>query len=205
MYLKSVTTQTQLENIRELYEEAFPKSEKKPFEFILQKRDEGCFEILEITDDAECFCGLAIMMLYRNLALLDYFAVAPGRRGKGAGSAALKALQEKYAGSKFMLEIESTVGLNPLGLSQQNYNNGEREVTQMSAQVSELSEEEKSLRLRRKSFYLRNGMVPMDFQVDLFGVEMEILVYGESVTFEDYYSVLESTVPSNLIHHVKLL
>lgn len=205
MDLRIAATQEQLDNIRELYEDAFPKSEKKPFAFILQKRDEGCFEILEITDEADCFCGLAIMMLYRDLALLDYFAIAPECRGTGVGSAALKALQEKYTGSKFMLEIESTVGLNALEVNRQNSDNEGREVTQMSAQVSALSEEEKSLRLRRKAFYLRNGMRPMDFQVDLFGVEMEILVHGERVSFEEYYSVLKSTVPPNLIHHVKLL
>ena len=182
MQLKIATTDTQLTKIHQLYEEAFPASEKKPFEFILQKRGTGSFELLEIVDEEENFCGLAIMMLYKELALLDYFAIAPECRGKGVGGKALKALQEMYAAGKFMLEIESTVGLG-----------------------AEFPEEEKVLRLRRKAFYLQNGMRPMDFMVDLFGVEMEILVYGESVTFEEYYSVLQSTVPSHLIQHVRLL
>lgn len=181
MQLRNATTERQLANIRPLYEEAFPKSEKKPFEFILQKREQASFEILEIVDEAQEFCGLAIMMLYEALVLLDYFAIAPQCRGRGLGSQALKDLQERYAGKKFMLEVESTVGLDAL------------------------PESEKHLRLRRKAFYLRNGMRPMDFQVDLFGVEMEILAYGEKVTFEEYYSILKSTVPPNLIHHVKLL
>lgn len=182
MQLLNATSPEQLEKIHTLYEDAFPASEKKPFQFILQKRETGNFEILEIVDESGVFCGLAIMMLYENLVLLDYFAIAPECRGNGVGSAALKLLQERYAGRKFMLEIESTVG-------------GEQT----------LPDVEKHARLRRKSFYLRNGMRPMDFGVDLFGVEMEILVCGESVTYEEYYSVLKSTVPPNLIHRVRLL
>ena len=179
MQLLNATNAEQLDKIHTLYEEAFPASEKKPFAFILQKRETENFEILEIADDEGAFLGLAIMMLYGQLVLLDYFAIASECRGKGVGSAALKALQEKYAGKKFMLEIESTVGLS--------------------------TGNEKQDRLRRKAFYLRNGMQPMDFQVDLFGVEMEVWVWGKSVTFEEYYSVLKSTVPANLIHHVRLL
>ena len=163
-----------------LLSNAFPASEKKPFEFILQKRETGSFEIWEIADESGAFCGLAIMMLYKDLALLDYLAIASECRGTGVGSVALKLLQERYAGRKFMLEIESTVGIKETADEKQN-------------------------RLRRKSFYLRNNMRPMDFCVDLFGVEMEILVCGESVTFEEYYSVLKSTVPPELIQNVRLL
>lgn len=198
MQLKSATSAVQLKAIHALYEEAFPASEKKPFEFILQKRETGNFEILEIADETGDFCGLAIMMLYQELVLLDYFAIAPERRGTGVGSTVLKALQEKYVGRKFMLEIESTVGLNVEDAAESN-------VTGMSLQVRELPASEKQARLRRKSFYLRNGMRPMDFQVELFGVEMEILVYGDNATFEEYYSILKSTMPPSLIHRVRLL
>jgi len=182
MQLLNATSPEQLERLHKLYEEAFPASEKKPFEFILQKRETGSFEILEIVDGSGEFRGLAIMMLHKNLALLDYFAIATECRGTGVGSVALKLLQERYAGRKFMLEIESTVGV-----------------------AQSLTDAEMQNRLRRKAFYLRNHMRPMDFCVDLFGVEMEILVWGASVTYEEYYSVLKSTVPPNLIHHVRLL
>ena len=201
MQLWNATRPEQLEKIHALYEEAFPASEKKPFEFILQKRETGNFEILEIVDETGEFCGLAIMMLHENLVLLDYFAVMPERRGTGVGSVALKALQDRYAGGKFMLEIESTVGLESGGMILGDKDDSPK----MSLQVQALSIDEKQARLRRKAFYLRNHMRPMDFCVDLFGVEMEILVCGESVTFEEYYSVLKSTVPVNLIDRVRLL
>lgn len=205
MQLKNAISVLQLKNIRALYEKAFPASEKKPFEFILQKRETGNFEVLEIVDDADDFCGLAIMMLYGDLVLLDYFAIAPECRGVGVGSVALKALQEKYADRKFILEIESTVGLEDERGTCRDAGNVKRGVSEMSAQVRALPDTERQARLRRKSFYLRNGMRPMDFCVDLFGVEMEILVHGESVTFEEYYSILESTIPPNFIHYVRLL
>ena len=192
MQLRNAITAEQIKRIHNLYEEAFPASEKKPFEMILAKRETGNFEILEITDDEGCFCGLAIMMLYQNLALLDYFAIAANCRGNGKGSAALKVLQDKYADQKFILEIENTAGLTDDGLK-------------MTQQVECLPEEEKQIRLRRKAFYLRNDMRQMDFYVDLFGVEMEILVHGEKVDFEEYYSILKSTIPPELLHRVKLL
>lgn len=203
MQLLNAISTEQLERIHALYEEAFPASEKKPFEFIRQKRETGNFEIMEIVDESGEFCGLVIMMLYENLALLDYFAIASECRGTGVGSVVLKLLQERYAGRKFMLEIESTVGLE--SVADKDGANAENGSSKMSIQVQALPIAERKARLRRKSFYLRNNMRPMDFCVDLFGVEMEILVCGESVTYEEYYSVLKSTVPPNLIHRVRLL
>ena len=43
-------------------------------------------------------------------------------------------------------------------------------------------------RLRRKEFYLKNGMTPMKVMVVLFGVEMELLGINCCLTYDEYYS-----------------
>ena len=42
---------------------------------------------------------------------------------------------------------------------------------------------------RRKNFYLKNGLKPMEYFVNLFGVEMEILTYNGAVSFTEYHEI----------------
>lgn len=167
----------QLSDIEKLYLEAFPKAERKPFAVIKKLCKLGKSEMLCLESDNGDFVGLAITVLYEDLVLLDYFAISPEGRGKGTGSEALRLLKEKYVGKRFFLEIEST-------LDSQN-----------------CPEE----RTRRKIFYLRSGMSVMPFEVDLFGVHMEILTNGCTVTYEDYHNVYRSVLPAPMLCKVKLL
>ncbi len=176
MEIREAVTRKELEKVKTLYEATFPENEKKPFSFMLEGRKKGQFNILYIEE--ECFCGLAIMMLYGNMALLDYFAIDPDLRNSGHGGRALRKLQERFAGKKFLLEIESTQGLK----------DGEEQPTG-------ISREEAQKRLRRKAFYQRWGMEAMDFRVLLFGVEMELLVYRDRVEFDEYHEILEHVLP----------
>ena len=50
--LRDATEEKQLEDIRRLYESSFPKSEKKPFEFMRKRQEEGAFHMLAIEDEA---------------------------------------------------------------------------------------------------------------------------------------------------------
>ena len=61
------------------------------------------------------------------------------------------------------------------------------------------------LRCRRKEFYLRKGMKSMNFLIDYFGVEMELMTYKCSVTFEEYHAVLEHNFPGHMADKVRLL
>lgn len=151
----------QLAEIQRLYLEAFPAEEQKPFALLLKKRAEGLVEILSIESKGGVFLGLAIVVLYRDLALLDYFAIAPEQREGGVGSAAFQLLRQRYAGRRFFLEVEST-GVEAANAAQ---------------------------RMRRKAFYLRNGMAETAMLVNLFGVEMEVLADACSVRFEEYQAL----------------
>lgn len=163
LIIKEAFEEAQLEQVRQLYEAAFPASEKKPFSLILEKRAEGSVEILAIEDEKKQFRGLMITILHQDMVLIDYFAIDKENRGIGIGSDALKLFAARYAKKRIFLEIESTV----------------------SEQV-----EEYAIKMRRKAFYQRNGLAPMGYLVDLFGVEMEIMTFHCDISFEEYQGML---------------
>lgn len=163
MRLTKAITDEQMDNIRKLYSEAFPPIEQKPFDILRKKADDGVVEFLAIEGDDGAFKGLAITALYGDMVLLDYFAVAASERGNGIGSAALALLREYYADRRFILEIERT----------------------------DVEADNSGQRLKRKAFYLRNGLKPMPFLVNVFGTEMEVLTYGCKVSYEEYHKLYE--------------
>ncbi len=176
MKLTDKHNKERLSQLYDLYMRAFPKSERKPFEVMVQKCDEGKMELLAIEENNE-FAGLAFMVIYKDLALLDYFAIADDKRNMGLGSKVIKVLQERYADKRFFLEIETT-----------------RE-----------DSDEKELRLRRKDFYKRNGMGEMDFEVNLFGVRMEILTYNCKITFDEYFKTYREVFGDRVVKNVSLI
>lgn len=163
MKIIKATDERRLRRIEDLYMSAFPKAERKPFQLMLQKQQEGTMELLSIEDENE-FLGLAIFAHDKDIALLDYFAISGEKRGQGIGSRALKALQKIYDGKRFVLEIETT-----------------------KKPCKDLE-----MRKKRKAFYLRNGLHTIDFDVVLFGVEMELLSNAEHLNFQEYLDVYQN-------------
>lgn len=154
-----------LRRIKRLYRAAFPRIERKPFRMILRQREKGEAELFAIaTDDGE-FAGLAVVVKNADIVMLDYFAVQPKLRGRGIGSKTLQMLISRYAGSRFILEIES-VGSSP---------------------CRDLEAREK-----RRRFYLNNGMTPAGFTAHVFFTDLEVLTAGKPVTFEEYRELYRS-------------
>lgn len=170
----SPATDRQIRKIRKLYVSAFPKSERKPFWLIKRKATQGKMEILAITENG--FAGLAIMMFYKDMALLDYFAIDPERRSGGLGSKALKVLSDMYSDRRLFLEIELPDGSD--------------------------SDE---IKRRRKAFYLRNGLVEANFKADLFGVPMEMLTFGCKISEEEYFGIYKNVFGSMFSNKIKLI
>jgi GNAT superfamily N-acetyltransferase len=175
MKLTNCAASAQLANIERLYLEAFPAVERKPFPLMVQKSQEGIIELLAIEEEDGSFLGLAITVLHGNDVLLDYFAVCPHLRGKNIGSKALKALQGRYAGKRFVLEIEDPAEAAP---NQQE-------------------------RIRRESFYLKNGMSAMPYLVSLFGVQMKVLAHGASISFEEYHIIYKASFGRQISSNIK--
>ena len=143
--------------IRLLYQEAFPRCERKPFSIIREMAKRGKTDLWYFEDD-DGYAGLCATINGTDKILIDYLAVAKKRRGTGVGSRMLSALLDHYKDYGVFLEIEE--------LDESADNDAER--------------------VRRKEFYLRAGLVPMDTHVKLFGVDMELLGKNCHLDFDEY-------------------
>lgn len=166
----------QLSNIFDLYDLAFPEAEKKSFQLIVEKSHRGIVELLSIEED-EQFVGLAIVALNQDLALLDYFAIAPHMRGKQIGTQAFQLLRQRYKTKRFFLEIETP----------------------------DQPCENRRQRQRRKEFYIRNGMKVTSMLVNLSGVQMNVLTEGSVLNFEEYYQLYVQAYGQSIADQVKLI
>ena len=162
--------------IYKLYRLAFPKEERKPFSTIVNKYRQGIFDVWCICRDGK-FSGIATTINHDDLILIDYLAISPSCRSQGIGSAALRLLKEKYADKDLLLEIESVYEDHP----------------------------EKAMRLRRKAFYLRCGMKPMGVMINLFGVAMELMSFGRTITFPEYLSIYVDSTGKWIENHIHSL
>lgn len=112
-----------------LYLTAFPAIERHPLNELYEGCEKGNCEWLLFTDQNK-FIGMAYMILHDDIAFLLYLAVDDPQRNKGYGTKILTTLNELYKGKELILLIESL-----------------REKC-----------DNKKIRIRRKGFYLRNGL-----------------------------------------------
>lgn len=178
LMIREALEENQLEKLQVLYEKAFPAGEKKPFSLILRKREEGSAEILAVENEKQEFQGLIITMIYQDMVLVDYFAIAEERRNSGIGSKVLQLFTSRYKGKRIFLEIESTASKET---------------------------EDYDIKIRRKRFYERNGLRAMNYLALLYGIEMEIMVFGDEVTFEEYHEVVEQVYGEEVGRNVELI
>ncbi len=157
MKLKEVDFRHDWKKIKQLYKTAFPRYERKPLWIVRMKYRKGEADIWVIEHEGE-FAGFAITVNELDMVLLDYFAISEDKRNSGLGGKALQLLQEKYADKRFFLEIE----------------------------CEDDSADNAAERVRRKAFYLRNGMSEIGVKANVYTVDMELLGYYCDVTFEDY-------------------
>ncbi len=157
-----------------LYHKSFPANEKKPFSRILSTYAKGSADVWYLSYKGH-FVGLAITINSADTILLDYYAISPRMREYGLGSRFLRSMQKHYAPKGLLLEIESC--------------------TPDAPNIKERS--------RRKEFYLRNRMVPLNINIVLFGVEMELLGYNCQVDFSKYRAIYADNYGELLAKNVK--
>lgn len=158
--------------LQEVYEEAFPEDEKKPFDLILQKTREKKEDIIVYKDINPV--GFAINMKAGDRILVDYLAIDKAYRGSGYGTYILNHLREEYKNRRLCLEIEEVSKI---------YDNYEQ-------------------RKARKSFYLKNGLKESGIYVSLFGVDMEILLFDKELNFQEYLEIYEKVYGKGVRTHI---
>ena len=150
------------EDVRRLYESAFPKEEQIPWKDLMRLMKTMSLDFTVYYEDGN-LVGLTIVYPRKQFNWFWYFAVPEELRGQGIGQRILTQLIEKYGGQSNILDMESP------------------------EQVCENSEQRK----RRHAFYLRNGFRDTGVGKSFKGIDYTIMMIGEgSFTQHDYDQVI---------------
>lgn len=141
-----------LEEIKKLYEEAFPKVERYDFEYLIKKNelDDVNFEVIYDNTD---LVAILFTVIQDDILYIQYIAVNSNLRGKGYGSAILDLVKEKYAKYTIILEIEE------IDKAAENY----------------------MQRIKRKNFYEKNGFVSTNKTIKKGKNVLEIMTTNKDV------------------------
>ena len=159
MEFKAVTEQ-QWPEIKEIYMEAFPKRERKPY-FTLRHSVKKKKAVVMAAMEKDQPLGFTVLIPYKDMIMVDYLAVSSKIRSKGTGSYIMQNVCREYADKKIVLLIECL----------------------------DNAADNRDQRIARRKFYLKNGFTASDIFIEGASGEMEILNYGGKVSQEDYISL----------------
>lgn len=177
--VRPIRTRAEWTRLIRLYRHSFPPSERKPYIILLsywRKKKTDIWYAEETTPSRPRFLGFAATLNGEKDILLDYLAVSNDARGKGVGSVILKKLLSAYSDKGFFTEIES---------------------------VFEKDAQDIDSRIRRRRFYLGNGLMPLHVLADVFGVQMELLGVNTKMDFESYNAFYKNNYSAFAARHVK--
>ena len=183
MTTKQITSSNADEQIKQLYETAFPEGEQIPWEDLMrlveempldftayyegdvteqQEQSQACLDSAESqqnSTEGQMFLGFTIVYPRKSFNWYWYFAVRDDLRGKGYGQQILTQLIEHYKGQTCVLDMESPT------------------------QVCENIEQRK----RRHAFYLRNGFSDTNVYRTYNDITMTIMMMGKGTfTMQDW-------------------
>ena len=149
MTQNQITATNVNEQIKHLYQTAFPENEQIPWDELVRLIGEMHLDFTAYYEE-DNFIGFTIVYPRTSFNWYWYFAVRPELRGQGKGQQILTALLEKYKGQSCVLDMESP---------RQECNNKEQ-------------------RQRRHAFYLRNGFRDTNVYRCWDDLEMTIMMIG---------------------------
>ena len=159
---KKISKATADEQIKHLYETAFPEGEQIPWDDLLRLVEEMPLDFTAYYDE-ECLIGFTIVYPRKSFNWYWYFAVCEELRGKGYGQRILNLLIEKYKGQTSVLDMESP--------------------TQVC--------DNQNQRKRRHNFYLRNGFRDTNVYRTYNDITMTIMMMGEGTfTMQDWDDII---------------
>lgn len=151
------TGEKQWGEIRQIYLEAFPKSERKPFFIVRRSVKKGKAQMLAAMEK-DTLLGFVMTIPYRNTVMVDYLAVSGKIRSQGTGSRIMQEVCRKFPDKKIVLLIERP-----------DETAGNREQ-----------------RIARRKFYLKNGFTSSGIFITGHSGNMEILNFGGTVSEQEY-------------------
>lgn len=147
----------QWSEIKEIYMEAFPKCERKPF-FLLRQSIKRKKAVLAVAAEGNQLLGFTVFVVYKDMVMIDYLAVSSKIRSRGTGSRILEHICGQFPDKKIVLLIE---------------------------RVDDMAENCQQ-RTARRRFYLKNGFTSSGIFITGAGRDMEVLNYGGTVSQEEY-------------------
>ena len=147
----------QWSEIKEIYMEAFPKCERKPF-FLLRQSIKRKKAVLAGAAEGNQLLGFTVFFVYKDMVMIDYLAVSSKIRSRGTGSRILEHICGQFPDKKIVLLIE---------------------------RVDDMAENCQQ-RTARRRFYLKNGFTSSGIFITGAGGDMEVLNYGGTVSQEEY-------------------
>ena len=162
MTQNQITATNVNEQIKHLYQTAFPENEQIPWDELVRLIGEMHLDFTAYFE-GESFIGFTIVFPYEPFNWYWYFAVRPELRGQGIGQQRLTTLLEKYKGQSCVLDMESP---------RQECDNKEQ-------------------RQRRHAFYLRNGFRDTNVYRCWDDLEMTIMMIGPGgFTLQDWDEIV---------------
>ena len=158
--------------VKQIYLEAFPKAEQKPFSSLKRGVKKGKLEIYA-AKEGDMLLGFAVVIPYGDQVMVDYLAVNQRLRSRGTGSRILQQVCRRFSDKAVVLLIEE--------LDEQAANHAQR--------------------VARRKFYLKNGFRSADLHPQINGSAMEVLVWGKSVTRQGYLN-LQKHALGTLFYHL---
>ena len=150
------------QELRNLYQTAFPKEEQIPWNDLMRLVMEMPLDFTAYYDGEE-FIGFTIIYPRKSFNWYWYFAVREELRGKGYGQQILTQLIERHKGQPCVLDMESP------------------------EQICDNTEQRK----RRHDFYLRNGFKDTHLYRTYNDVTMTIMKMGErTFTMQDWDEIV---------------
>ena len=163
-----------LNEIKKLYDEAFPKEEQIPFWILRKASRTSTAELMQVYDD-DLLVGFIHLVYFEDVVYLYYLAIEPDERGQGYGSKILQALRRRFSARRIILNIE---------VVDENCDNYEE-------------------RKKRKEFYLKNGFREAGYSTREYGVEYEMLYLGGNVSYEEFLALIRKYFGRTLALMVK--
>lgn len=104
--IRLIPTTVADEAIKDLYEQAFPEEERRPWDQQLMLIASGKLHLLRIVSD-NIFAGFIFYWRLPGFSFIEHFAIHPGTRGGGAGTQVMLLMEAELGG--IVLEVEPPV------------------------------------------------------------------------------------------------
>ena len=165
--LKNINTHRQyIPAISALYLEAFPESERAPFGKLLRRAKKPNVNFFACLD-GDIWAGFVYVVNYRDMSYIFYLAIDEKLRGRGCGTAVLKALMKKYKGRRLFL----------------------------AAEVPDTAADNYQQQLARQRFYKKAGFELMGIKAQEGAVMFDVMGTGGKVTNKEYRALIRSFSP----------